>query len=124
MRNPPRKLCPTEAGSSYPASLVGSYPSNDLTVIKLDSPPGGQRPAHFGDSAKLAIGDIVLGMGNPLGLTGSVTNGIISGSCPRLRLRTPPSPRRRNTSEPLRTIDCLRALILWALMVHRITRRC
>ncbi|MGH3601885.1 MAG: S1C family serine protease, partial [Pseudonocardiaceae bacterium] len=60
-------------------SLVGSYPPDDLAVVHLDSPPSGLRPAHFGDSAKLTIGDIVLAMGNPLGLTGSVTNGIVSG---------------------------------------------
>ncbi|MGH3829653.1 MAG: S1C family serine protease [Pseudonocardiaceae bacterium] len=67
------------SAASYPASLVGAYPPDDLAVIHLDSPPAGLRPAHFGDSSKLAIGDIVLAVGNPLGLTGSVTNGIISG---------------------------------------------
>lgn len=67
--------------SSVPASLVGIYPPDDLAVIRLDSPPPGVlRPAHFGDSAKLAIGDIVLAVGNPLGLTGSVTNGIVSAT--------------------------------------------
>ncbi|PZS22172.1 MAG: signal protein PDZ [Pseudonocardiales bacterium] len=67
------------SASPYPASLVGSYPPDDLAVVHLDSPPSGLRPAHFGDSSKLAIGDIVLAMGNPLGLTGTVTNGIVSG---------------------------------------------
>ncbi|MDT7706886.1 MAG: hypothetical protein QOG20_2493 [Pseudonocardiales bacterium] len=63
-----------------PATLVGAYPPDDLAVIHLDQPPAGLAPAHFGDSSKLQIGDIVLAMGNPLGLTGSVTNGIVSAS--------------------------------------------
>ncbi|MGH8920888.1 MAG: S1C family serine protease, partial [Actinomycetes bacterium] len=37
-------------------------------------------PAHFGDSARLQVGDIVMAMGNPLGLTGSVTDGITSAT--------------------------------------------
>jgi S1-C subfamily serine protease len=63
---------------AIPATLVGAYPPDDLAVIKLDAPPSTLHPAHFGDSSKLQAGDIVLAMGNPLGLTGSVTDGIIS----------------------------------------------
>jgi S1-C subfamily serine protease len=63
---------------AIPATLVGAYPPDDLAVIKLDQPPQTLHPAHFGDSSKLQAGDIVLAMGNPLGLTGSVTDGIIS----------------------------------------------
>ncbi len=63
-----------------PATLVGTYPPDDLAVIHLDKPPAGLAPATFGDSSKLQIGDIVLAMGNPLGLTGSVTDGIVSAS--------------------------------------------
>ncbi|MGH4001523.1 MAG: S1C family serine protease, partial [Pseudonocardiaceae bacterium] len=63
-----------------PATLVGSYPPDDLAVIKLDQPPATLRPARFGDSTALQVGEIVLAMGNPLGLTGSVTNGIISAT--------------------------------------------
>ncbi len=63
-----------------PASLVGAYPPDDLAVIHLDQPQAGLAPAAFGDSSKLQIGDIVLAMGNPLGLTGSVTDGIVSAS--------------------------------------------
>jgi S1-C subfamily serine protease len=65
---------------SIPATLVGAYPPDDLAVIKLDTPPSTLHPAHFGDSSKLQVGDIVLAMGNPLGLTGSVTDGIISAT--------------------------------------------
>jgi len=59
------------------AKLAGSYPPDDLAVIKVS----GARhlvPAHFADSSKLRVGDIVLAMGNPLGLASSVTDGIIS----------------------------------------------
>ncbi|MDQ4011961.1 MAG: trypsin-like peptidase domain-containing protein, partial [Actinomycetota bacterium] len=63
-----------------PATLVGSYPPDDLAVIKLDQPPSSLRPAEFGDSSRLQVGQIVLAMGNPLGLDGSVTNGIISAT--------------------------------------------
>jgi len=60
-----------------PATLKGAYPPDDLAVITLNTPPD-LHPATFGDSTKLDVGDIVLAMGNPLGLTGSVTNGIVS----------------------------------------------
>jgi putative serine protease PepD len=60
------------------ATLVDSYPPNDLAVIKLDQPPASLHPARFANSATVRVGEIVLAMGNPLGLTGSVTDGIIS----------------------------------------------
>ncbi|WP_326630253.1 trypsin-like peptidase domain-containing protein [Nonomuraea fuscirosea] len=64
-------------GAPRPAKLVKSFPAGDLAVIKVDRPDG-LKPARFGDSAKLRVGQIVLAMGNPLGLSGSVTNGIVS----------------------------------------------
>jgi S1-C subfamily serine protease len=70
------------AGSptTYPASLIGAYQPDDIAVIRLNSPPSSLRPAQFADSARVQPGDIVLAMGNPLGLTGSVTNGIVSAT--------------------------------------------
>ncbi|WP_370146734.1 S1C family serine protease [Kitasatospora sp. GAS206B] len=62
------------------ATLVASYPDDDLAVIKLSSPPGGLRPATFGDSGKVAVGQITLAMGSPLGLSSSVTQGIVSAT--------------------------------------------
>jgi putative serine protease PepD len=67
-----------EAGV-LPARLVGSYPPDDLAVIRIDG-AGNLRPATFGDSAQADVGDIVLAMGNPLGLSASVTNGIVSAT--------------------------------------------
>jgi S1-C subfamily serine protease len=61
------------------ASLVGTYPPDDLAVIRVDDPAGLQ-PAKFGDSAKAQAGDVVLAVGNPLGLSSSVTSGIISAT--------------------------------------------
>ena len=62
------------------AKLVASYPEQDLAVIKLDNPPSGLKPAKFGDSTKAEVGQIVLAMGSPLGLSSSVTQGIVSAT--------------------------------------------
>jgi len=62
------------------ATLLGAFPPDDLAVIRLDSPPKSLRPARFGDSGALQVGDITLALGSPLGLTGSVTNGIVSAT--------------------------------------------
>ncbi|WP_239136731.1 S1C family serine protease, partial [Sphaerisporangium rufum] len=64
-------------GRSRRADLVASYPLGDLAVIKVGDRTG-LSPATFGDSTRLKVGQIVLAMGNPLGLSGSVTNGIVS----------------------------------------------
>jgi S1-C subfamily serine protease len=68
-----------QASSASPlrATLVGRYQPDDLAVIKVTQ-AGKLRPASFGDSAKLEDGDLVLAIGNPLGLAGSVTEGIVS----------------------------------------------
>ncbi|MGW5732127.1 MULTISPECIES: S1C family serine protease [Streptomyces] len=62
------------------AELVSSYPEQDLAVIKLDDPPSGLKAAEFGDSTKAKVGQIVLAMGSPLGLSSSVTQGIVSAT--------------------------------------------
>jgi S1-C subfamily serine protease len=59
------------------AKLTGSYPPDDLAVIQVTGAPH-LTPARFADSSKLQVGDIVLAMGNPLGLASSVTDGIVS----------------------------------------------
>ncbi|MEO3973037.1 trypsin-like peptidase domain-containing protein [Streptomyces sp. CAU 1734] len=61
------------------AKLVSAYPEQDLAVIRLDRVPAGLEAAAFGDSSKVAVGQIVLAMGSPLGLSSSVTQGIVSG---------------------------------------------
>lgn len=64
-------------GAARKADLVSSFPAGDLAVIKVQDPKG-LTPARFADSSKLRVGQIVLAMGNPLGLSGSVTDGIVS----------------------------------------------
>lgn len=65
-------------GSSHPGSLVGAYAANDLAVIRA-SGTGGLKPATFGDSGGVHLGDIVVAIGSPLGLADSVSEGIVSG---------------------------------------------
>ncbi|MFF8829091.1 S1C family serine protease [Streptomyces sp. NPDC015131] len=62
------------------AKLVSSYPEQDLAVVRLDRPPEGLKPAVLGDSSDVEVGQIVLAMGSPLGLSGSVTQGIVSAT--------------------------------------------
>ena len=64
-------------GKTAKATLVGTYPQNDLAVIKVTS-ESNIKPATFGDSTKLLAGQLVLAIGNPLGLASSVTDGIVS----------------------------------------------
>jgi putative serine protease PepD len=65
------------ASGPLPAQLVGSYPPNDLAVVRITGDHKLQ-PATFADSTQSRVGQIVLAMGNPLGLAATVTNGIIS----------------------------------------------
>ena len=63
-------------GRTYPATLVGSYPANDLAVVKVDG--ANLKPARFGDSSAVKVGEVVLAIGSPFGLSGTVTDGIVS----------------------------------------------
>ena len=67
----------TSAGHILKGTLVGTFPQDDLAVIKV--PGTGLKPAVFADSARLEVGDIAIAIGNPLGLSSSVTEGIVSG---------------------------------------------
>jgi len=67
----------TSDGKVLPAKLVGTDPLSDLAVIKVDD-TSGLTPATFGDSSKLNVGDTAIAIGSPLGLTGTVTDGIVS----------------------------------------------
>jgi S1-C subfamily serine protease len=64
------------SGRQVRARLVGRWAPGDLAVVRAES--GDVHPATFADSSKLAVGDIVLAVGNPLGLRSSVTQGIVS----------------------------------------------
>ena len=67
-------------GKALAAAVVGVFAPDDLAVIRVDSGAGSLHPASFGRSASVRVGEIVLAMGNPLGLTGTVTDGIISAT--------------------------------------------
>ena len=64
-------------GKKATATIVGTDPRTDLAVVKA-SGVSGLKPATFGDSSQMQVGDTVLALGSPLGLEGSVTAGIIS----------------------------------------------
>ena len=67
----------TIGDKDYTATVVGEDSTSDIAVIKIDA--DGLTPAIVGDSDKLAVGDNVLAVGNPLGeLGGTVTSGIVS----------------------------------------------
>src|SRR5437763_855101 len=66
----------TSTGKQLKGALVGSFPADDLAVIKVAA--AGLHPATFADSSKLRVGDLAMAIGNPLGLRSSVTQGIIS----------------------------------------------
>ncbi|MDQ6746942.1 MAG: trypsin-like peptidase domain-containing protein [Candidatus Dormibacteraeota bacterium] len=65
-------------GRTYDATIVGTDPSTDLAVLKLAAPPTDLIPMTFGDSNALTVGQPVMAIGNPLGLSGTVTTGIVS----------------------------------------------
>ena len=65
-------------GISYSAHLVGTDPYADIAVIKLDVNPEKLHPLPIGDSSKLQVGEQISAIGNPFGLSGSMTSGIVS----------------------------------------------
>lgn len=64
-------------GSTYTAKVIGTDPATDIALIKIDA-EGELEPLEFGDSEKLKLGEWVLAVGNPFGLTSTVTAGIVS----------------------------------------------
>ena len=70
---------------SYEAKLIGTDSTNDVAVIKIDA--NGLTPATYGNSDELAVGDLAVAIGNPLGeLGGTVTAGIISATDRKLSI--------------------------------------
>lgn len=66
----------TSDGKIYPAKLVGTDPTVDLAVIKIDA--SNMKPITFADSSNLNVGDTAVAIGAPLGLSNTVTDGIVS----------------------------------------------
>jgi putative serine protease PepD len=67
----------TSDGRVFDATIVGTDPTYDLAVIKLDN-PSNLTPIEWGDSDKLNVGDATVAVGAPLGLSNTVTTGIVS----------------------------------------------
>jgi S1-C subfamily serine protease len=65
-------------GTRLQAQLVGTDPADDLAVLKITPPSSGLTVATLGDSSKLQVGQDVMAIGNPLGITQTVTSGIVS----------------------------------------------
>ena len=67
-----------DAGRSFDARVVGVAPDYDLAVVRLESPPPGLKPITIGTSKDLRIGQATYAIGNPFGLTRTLTRGVIS----------------------------------------------
>ncbi|MFE4248529.1 S1C family serine protease [Streptomyces sp. NPDC056910] len=74
------KVTTSNSETELTATLVYAYPDQDLAVIKLDKVPERLKAARFADSSKVEVGQITLAMGSPLGLSSSVTQGIVSAT--------------------------------------------
>ena len=69
-------------GQTIPAELVGRDSRFDLAVVRADVPPEQLKAVQLGDSDQIQIGEQVIAIGNPLGLEGTVTSGIVSSRRP------------------------------------------
>jgi len=65
-------------GRSYNADVIGVDAATDIAVIQVDADPSLLKPLHIGDSSNLKVGMEVAAIGNPFGLSGTMTSGIIS----------------------------------------------
>ncbi len=67
------------SNQTHTAKLVGTDPSDDLAVIKVDPSGLNLQPLNLGDSSTVKVGDTVYALGNPFGYTNSFSEGIVSG---------------------------------------------
>jgi S1-C subfamily serine protease len=65
-------------GSQYNAQIIGLDKFTDIAVIKVEEKPRYLHPLQMGDSSTLKVGEQVAAIGNPFGLSGSMTSGIVS----------------------------------------------
>jgi putative serine protease PepD len=65
-------------GSTYKGTVVGTDPSTDIAVVHVNAPASKLVPLTLADSSDVSVGDGVVAIGNPFGLEGTVTSGIVS----------------------------------------------
>jgi S1-C subfamily serine protease len=65
-------------GDSFPAGIVGTDAYSDLAVLSVKAPSSDLHPLYFASSSHLEVGMPVVAIGNPFGLSGSITFGIVS----------------------------------------------
>jgi putative serine protease PepD len=65
-------------GSTFKGTVVGTDASTDLAVVRVSAPASKLKPLALADSGGLSVGDGVVAIGNPFGLDGTVTTGIVS----------------------------------------------
>lgn len=68
----------TNDGKVYPGTIVGTDPLSDLAIVRITAP--GLVAAPLGDSGKVKVGDTAIAIGAPLGLSGTVTDGVVSAA--------------------------------------------
>jgi serine protease Do len=85
-------------GTETEATLVGTDPSSDLAVIKVDPSVTTLVPVDQGDMSNVAVGDLAIAIGNPFGFQGTMTRGIVSALG-----RTIPSQSNYNIPEAIQT---------------------
>jgi serine protease Do len=65
-------------GTIVPAEITGTDPDSDLAVIQVDVPADQLRPVQVADSTQVKVGELAIAIGNPFGLEGTMTMGIVS----------------------------------------------
>ncbi len=66
------------SGHHYWSELIGTDPDSDLALLQIDAPANLLSPLPLGDSDLVQVGDYVVAIGNPFGLSGTMTSGIVS----------------------------------------------
>lgn len=84
-------------GHIYEAKLIGTDPITDLAVIKIE---GTFQPLQFADSSKLNVGDDAIAIGAPLGLSNTVTSGIISALNRSITVASSAAPKEESDQAP------------------------